>query len=151
MAEMACPGLPAWWLNGWLAAVGTTVLVPQMELSWTDDPSPHAVLRLDGTADPVDAIAQAWPSGERIAAMPIAKSRQGCADLGRQPPLSAFVERARIARPHRDSWTLSSTLTDLYCTDSSEALSWRARLQAGFAPGPGTIGPVGPMTDCARS
>lgn len=121
MSTLACPGLPAWWLNGWLAAVGTTVLVPQMQLSWTDDPSPHAVLRLDGAADPVDAIAGAWPSDERIAAMPIARNWHDAGDLKRKPPLSTFTSRARASRGHPDSWALSSTVTDLFVTDRDPA------------------------------
>ena len=121
MAETACPGLPAWWLNGWLAAVGTTVLVPQMQLSWTDDPSPHAVLRLDGAADPVDAIAAAWPSDERIAAMPIARKWDDAGELKRKPQLTTYMSRAGAGRSHPDSWALSSTVTDLFVTDRDPA------------------------------
>ena len=29
------PGLPADWLNGWLAAIGVTVLIPGARLRWT--------------------------------------------------------------------------------------------------------------------
>ena len=39
--ERECPGLPAEWINGWLAAVGTTVLDSELRLSWTMDPSPQ--------------------------------------------------------------------------------------------------------------
>lgn len=121
MAEMACPGLPAWWLNAWLAAVGTTVLVPEMRLSWTNDPSPSAVLRLDGAANPADAVASAWPSQERIAAMPIARNWDGTGELKRKPPLSTFKSRARASRGHPDAWALSSTVTDLFVTDPDPA------------------------------
>lgn len=139
MSELECPGLPASWLNAWLAAVGITVLVPEMRLSWTDGPAPHAVLVGGDSRDPVHTLESAWPSPERVAEMPIARSRGDCAVLGRQPPLSAFVERALIARSHRDGWTLSSTLTDLYCTDSSEARA--AVKHSKLDPsGPGTIG-----------
>lgn len=139
MSGLECPGLPASWLNAWLAAVGTTVLVPDMRLSWTDGPEPHAVLSVSDDSDPVHALVSAWPSRERVAEMPISKARIGCAVLGRQPLLSAFVERAHIARSHHDGWTLSSTLTDLYCTDSTEARA--AVKHSKLDPsGPGTIG-----------
>jgi len=139
MSELECPGLPASWLNAWLAAVGITMLVPGMRLSWTGGPAPQAVLATSDGKDPVHALASAWPSPERVAEMPIAKSRHSCTALGRQPPLSAFVERAHIARSHRDGWTLSSTLTDLYCTDSAEARA--AVKHSKLDPsGPGTIG-----------
>lgn len=121
MAEMECPGLPAWWLNAWLAAVGTTMLVPEMRLSWTDDPTPYAVLRLDGAADPVNAIALAWPTQERIAAMPIAREWHDTGELKRKPPLLTFRSRARASRGHPDSWSLSSTVTDLFVTDPNPA------------------------------
>ena len=42
--SLECPGLPAEWVNGWLAAVGTTVLDPEIQLSWTPDRSAIAVL-----------------------------------------------------------------------------------------------------------
>jgi len=48
MARTECPGLPASWLNGWLAAIGLLVLEPRLRLSWTSDPSPVAVLGVDG-------------------------------------------------------------------------------------------------------
>ena len=35
MARVTCPGLPASWINGWLAAVGATVLDSRIRLHWT--------------------------------------------------------------------------------------------------------------------
>lgn len=118
MTELECPGLPASWLNAWLAAVGTTVLVPSLRLSWTDSPNPHAVLVTDSDVDPVDAVAAAWPTAERIADMPIARERRGSVPFPRNAALRAFQARAGECRCHRDSWTLSSTVTDLYVTES---------------------------------
>ena len=37
MARVRCPGLPASWVNGWLAAVGVTVLDSRIRLHWTAD------------------------------------------------------------------------------------------------------------------
>lgn len=55
----------------------------------------------------------AWPQLERVKAMPIARNMDGLRDLKRTVPLDAFRERAHVSRNHTDSWTLSSTLTDL--------------------------------------
>lgn len=117
MSEVECPGLPASWFNAWLAAVGATVLVPQMRLSWTDGPDSCAVLSLDASTDPSDALGAAWPDADRISAMPIARHWRGTPDLKRKPALAAFRERVRAGRGLPDAWTLSSTVTDLYVTD----------------------------------
>ncbi len=139
MSVLECPGLPAHWLNGWLAAVGTTVLVPEMRLSWTQGRSPRAVLSTNGGVDPVEALASAWPSLQRVQDMPISKDRHGCAVFPRRPSLESFIERAQLARSHRDGWTLSSTLTDLYVTDSNPATAEAKHSKLDPA-GPGTIG-----------
>ena len=60
MAEVICRGLPASWLNAWLAAVGTTVLDSRIKLRWTTDSTPRAVLCAEGV-DPVEALAASWP------------------------------------------------------------------------------------------
>ena len=62
MAEVKCPGLPAFWLNAWLAAVGATVLVPRIRLRWTGDRTPVAVLSSED-GDPVELLASSWPDG----------------------------------------------------------------------------------------
>ena len=121
MAELECPGLPASWLNGWLAAVGTTVLVPELRLSWATGPSPHAVLSTDGADDPIALLVDAWPSVERVADMPIARSWASGAEFKRNPPVGLFQQRAKAARGHQDAWTLSSTLTDLYVSDRNDS------------------------------
>ena len=52
MTETVCPGLPAHWVNAWLAAVGATRLEPRLRLRWTLDSLPRAVLCAD-YGDPV--------------------------------------------------------------------------------------------------
>ena len=44
MTQVTCAGLPASWLNGWLAAVGATVLDARIRLRWTTGGTPLAVL-----------------------------------------------------------------------------------------------------------
>ncbi len=127
-----CPGLPADWVNAWLAAVGTTVLDPEIGLSWTSGPSPIAVLH-HPSKDPGVAVCDAWPDRQRLEEMPLAREFKGCAPLERQVPVDIFVERVMLSRGHPDAWTLTSSLTDL-AIDSGKAA------HAPFDPaGPGTI------------
>lgn len=136
MSELECPGLPASWFNAWLAAVGTTVLVPELRLSWTDSATPTAVLRLEGHEDPIDALHAAWPTRERIGEMPLASEWRGLSPFRAEMPLADFRERARGSRACRDHWSLSSTYTDLYVVADAkgQASAGRSKL-APAAPG----------------
>ena len=107
-----CPGLPAEWINGWLAAVGITVLDPEIRLSWTSDPSPIAVLH-HPDKEPGVAAAEAWPSRSRLEEMPLDVDRDGNGPLKRNPDVAIFRARIKAATGHQDAWTLTSTLTDL--------------------------------------
>ena len=137
MTEVTCQGLSADWVNGWLAAVGTTVLEPCLKLHWSRDATPVAVISSrDG--DPVDALVAAWPNCTMLADLPVAEHwPDGRADHGvrlpRKVPVEALRARMREARAHPLSWTLTSTVTDL-CVDRAG--------EAGHAPfdpaGPGT-------------
>ena len=133
MIEMACPGWPASWVNAWLAAVGATVLDERIRLRWTTDGEPTAVLSSDAV-DPVDALVESWPDAALLADLPIEEHWQGAGKLQRKVPAEAFGARARAARGHSGSWTLSSTLTDL-CVDEAGDVA-----HAPFDPaGPGTV------------
>ena len=133
VSEMVCVGLPGGWVNGWLAAVGATVLDDRIRLRWTTGGSPVALLSAD-SIDPVAALAESWPDAVFLSDLPIAEDWRGVGKLQRRVPVEAFVERARAARGHRNSWTLSSTMTDL-CVDEDGRVA-----HAPFDPaGPGTI------------
>ena len=108
-----CTGLPADRVNAWLAAVGTTVLVPGLRLSWTTDALPLAKLdHPDG--DPVARLIEAWPDPERLNTMPVAREHLACEHpLERKVPVAAFTERIRATGDNQDTWTLTSTMTDL--------------------------------------
>ena len=135
--EVECPGLPADWLNSWLAAIGLLVLEPRLRLCWTRGASPNAVLTADdGAEDPLILAASAWPSPERLQAMPVAQHREGLLDMRRTVPLEVFRQRADLARSHPDSWTLSSTVTDLCVDVAAESTVRHAPLDP---KGPGTI------------
>ena len=140
MAEVICPGLPASWLNAWLAAVGTTVLDSRIRLRWTTDSTPRAVLCAEGV-DPVEALAASWPDRDELADLPIAEHWKDTPPMPRKVSVGAFAARARAARGHRCSWTLSSTMTDLSVDDNREVAhapvrSGRARNHQVAAPSP---------------
>ena len=134
MAERVCQGLPADWLNAWLAAVGATVLSDAIQLRWTTDTIPVAVLSVDGDDDPIGALVAAWPRDQRLNEMPIASEWSALNRMERKVSVDAFGERARAVRSHADSWTLSSTMTDLHVYQGGEVA--HAPLDP---PGPGTI------------
>ena len=133
MNECVCPGLPARWVNGWLAAVGATVVDPRLRLHWTTEDAPVAVLSSE-SVDPVDALVESWPDRELLDDLPIATEWRNVCRLERQVTVDEFRERAREARSTSYSWTLSSTLTDLSVDQHGKVA------HAPFdAAGPGTI------------
>jgi len=138
VGERICPGLPADWLNAWLAAVGATVLCPDLRLSWTDEPTPVAVLHADG--DPLERLRAAWPTVEELAELPIVRRLEGHEDLPSTPTVEAYVDRAAVARTHSCGWALSALYTDLFWSDQDKAHT----IGRGFftAPGPGTVGTI---------
>lgn len=110
--EARLPGLTADWLNGWLAALGITVLVPEARLSWSEGASPEAVVV---TSEPLgDLVTAAWPTAVDLQDLTIARVHNLTpeVELPRNVPLSVYAARARAARSTGD-WTLSSSLTDL--------------------------------------
>lgn len=113
MAERTCPGLPADWLNAWLAALGAVHLVPTLRLRWTDDPVALAVFEAPGDADPAELIERAWPTDDDIASLPIARRADGLPELTLNPDGPTWTDRSAHARRHRRSWTLTSLFTDL--------------------------------------
>ena len=112
MTQMTCPGLPGRWINGWLAAVGATVLDARVRLHWTTDGAPLAVLSAS-ESDPLAALVESWPDAALLSSLPIAESWKGADEVRRKVPVATFAARARAARGHPHAWTLSSTMTDL--------------------------------------
>lgn len=133
MESVICPGLPASWINAWLAAVGATRLDGRIRLHWTDGYTPVAVLSADDI-HPVQALAECWPTTERLQDLPVAAEWRGRPAIARKVTVDGFRQRARAARNHPHAWTLSSTLTDLAIDEAGEVA------HAPFDPaGPGTI------------
>ncbi len=139
MTNVECPGLPASWLNAWLAAVGLLALEPRLRLSWTCEPEPIAVLSTPSGENPLELAVNAWPSSSRIDAMPIAEHVEGLDAMQRKVPLEVFQQRAEFCRQklHDDSWTLASTVTDL-CVDTNNDKIRTVRHARLDPKGPGT-------------
>ena len=133
MSESVCPGLPAGWVNGWLAAVGATVLDPRLRLHWTEEDTPVAVLSSE-SHEPAAALVESWPTRELMDDLPIAADWRNACKLERQVTVDDFRGRAMEARGIPASWTLSSTMTDLSVDQNGKVA------HAPFdAAGPGTI------------
>ena len=130
--EVICRGLPASWINAWLAAVGATVLSPKLRLRWTEESTPRAVLSAED-ADPAERLSAVWPTRAALDELPIAERWGDSPDIKRKVSVESFAARVHAARPHPTSWTLSSTMTDLHVDAGGEVA------HAPFDPaGPGT-------------
>lgn len=107
------PGLTADWLNGWLAAVGATVLVPDLRLAWTDEPVPSAVFERGEQIDLVPSLALALPTEESLRQSPIARELAGChAEFTRNVTLEAFRERVALERA-TGGFHVAASISDL--------------------------------------
>ena len=107
------PGLPADWLNGWLAAIGVTVLVPGARLGWTNDAVPSAVFATDQSVDLAKVVAEALPTPETLASSVIARRLPGTEhDFSRNVTLAAFRERAMVERRAGEG-ILAASVSDL--------------------------------------
>ena len=122
MAEQEAPGLTVDWLNGWLAAIGITVLLPEVRLRWTTDPVPFARFVLPDDGPPLaERVSAALPSLDDLDRLSTARWRQDRSELSRHVSLAAYADRASMARESEDA-SLSSSLTDLVAEVPSEGL-----------------------------
>lgn len=119
MHVFTCPGLPASWVNAWLAGIGTTVLDRRIRLHWTAQDAPVAVLS-SVELDPVEALVESWPSATVLRELPIAESWNDAGELKRKVSADQFAARVQEARGHPYAWTLSSTMTDLSIDQNGE-------------------------------
>jgi len=125
------PGLPADWLNAWLAAIGVTVLLDDAKLSWTDDVVPHAVFWVPEGVEPAERICTALPSPADLGEMAIAFDGPG-GQLGQVvKDVSLFQARAKYARAAGD-WTLGSAYTDLTQASSTKEPVSRGQFNPGM-------------------
>ena len=132
MNDVTCPGLPANWINSWLAAIGATILDSRIRLRWTE--GGNLAVLLTENVDPVEALAESWPSEQFVSELPISSQWRRAKSMERKIPISVFQDRVRAARGSPQSWTLSSTVTDLAVDKNGEVA------HAPFdPPGPGTV------------
>lgn len=122
MREESAAGITLDWLNAWLAALGVTVLVPDVRLRWTSDVVPSACFVLPPESPPLpELVGGALPSVDDLSRLAIARRRSDAGELTRKVRLEVYVERAGLARQLNDT-SLSSTLTDLVAELPSDGL-----------------------------
>jgi hypothetical protein len=113
MARFDAPGLPADWLNAWLAAVGVTVLLPEVRLAWTDDPVPRAVFEHDAPDELPEMLAGALPSEADLETSVLARNHPAAIrPLTQNIDRATFAERAALSRD-ADDLHLAALFTDL--------------------------------------
>lgn len=113
--EQVARGLTGSWINGWLAAIGITVLIPDVRLRWSDDDDPCALF---DTNDLIEKLVRALPTSEEVRLLAICKdSPLSNYSFPRNPTLEAYRDRCRVAR-ERGDFSLSSTITDFTGLDS---------------------------------
>ena len=117
MNRRECPGWTADWLTGWLAAVGTTVMVPGMKLSWKGAGNATRAVLHHPDSDPLEALAQHWPDGNQFDALPwprSGKTEQGVEyGFGKLSP-NDFARYAQKALTHCPDvqWASAALYTD---------------------------------------
>lgn len=108
--------LEASWINGWLAAIGVALLLPEVRLHWSDHPIPRAVFDIPQPLLP--ALAQAFPTRDEVAALSSARTLPGIdSELPRKVTPAQFATRSNVARRTGDAG-LSSTVTDLHAVEN---------------------------------
>lgn len=112
MARYRAPGLTGDWLNGWLAAVGVTVLLPDVRLAWTDDPVPLALFEFPDGEDLPCKLAAAIPDEQWLDTLVIS-------GLGRTVTIDEYRQRCTEERIRKDA-SLSCGVTDLIADVSKE-------------------------------
>lgn len=112
--RVLCPGLSADWLNAWLAAIGVTVLLPEVRLAWTSDPIPSAVFYTsDDHLHLAQALAEALPTDSDLRTISIARPEDhDKPEFARRVDLPSFAARAGLERRRHDGF-LSASVTDL--------------------------------------
>jgi hypothetical protein len=128
-AQLEAPGLTADWLNGWLAAIGVTVLLPDVKLAWSDEGVPYAVFEHDrGAGDLPERLSASMPDEGSLESSILA-------DLPRRVTLEEFRSRSADERRQR-SLHLAASVSDLRFDADQGNLDHGAF----DPPGPGTVG-----------
>ena len=115
----SCSGLHADWLNGWLAAVGVTVLVDGARLGWADSRRPVALLSsADGSGDIIELLAQQFPDVQTL-------ERLAIANPGARFPRTVLPSIYRTSADSLEAgdFSLTSSVTDLATERDGGALA----------------------------
>ena len=140
MNQRECPGLLAEMPHQWLAAIGATVIAEDLRVSWTDDPSPCAVLHIPHNS-PAEALHAEWPSREEFARIPVVewnlKNKQ---DI----PLADYRRMARASLTQDHAWSLAAAATDLARSRETADNAERGPFNPGFQ------GPSSPHRSLAK-
>lgn len=107
--EVRAPGLGGDWLNGWLAAIGVTILVESCRLRWTEDRRPLAVFSTPSAAPLPGQVAAALPAEESLRSLAIATR----AAFPRRITLEAYEAAAERARRRVADFSVAASVTDL--------------------------------------
>lgn len=103
------PGLTADWLNGWLAAIGVTVLIPGLRLAWSNEPVPVAIFTSDGEIDLASSLGDELPTENSLADSVIAKKHPAAHhEFGRNVTFASFQERAALERTTKTGFVAAS-------------------------------------------
>ncbi len=102
------------WLNGWLAALGATVLVDDLCLQWSDDRRSHAAFSLGGDQPIAEALAARFPSIDDLQHLAIANPGTAFPRNVDANHYQTAVKKVRdTARNMNYDFSLSSSVTDL--------------------------------------
>ena len=112
MHSHPCPGLAADWLNGWLAALGFTLMLPEVQLAWTAGPAPHAVLHTRDHRPLATQLADVFPDLADLTRLAVAEHAADPPIHGQNWSCEEYAGRAAAARAHGD-FTLGACYTDL--------------------------------------
>lgn len=108
------PGLPADWLNAWLAAIGIASLLDEVKLSWSDEVVPHAIFTTaTSIEDFTRKIAERLPKARDLESTAIARHHKDTSnDFERTVLVDTFRERAKIERKDR-GYLLAASVSDM--------------------------------------
>ncbi|GIU85190.1 MAG: hypothetical protein KatS3mg008_1965 [Acidimicrobiales bacterium] len=111
MTTVEAPGLPADWFNGWLAAIGVTVMAEGVKLSWSEDPVPHALFHVPEGLRLEERLATRLSDREWIDSDPIARHLDGYPEFPRKVSLETYRARAKLEREQKTG-TLAASVSD---------------------------------------
>jgi hypothetical protein len=100
---------PAWtadWINGWLAAIGVTVICPDIKLCWTNTTTPTAIFTTTTPDNIAETIAAHFPPKTFLDDTAIANTAK------QHPEDDDYVKGAQQARDKAD-WYWASSYSDL--------------------------------------